>query len=172
VEKISLVVLSSLDTPLEKFVWDVSSLPTIPPGDLDSPCFPLILAILIYSIVNAVIQKQVLEDSLRAAMIRTAFSDANLSPLPEDCTFTLTIEMRDERIRPGNVYVSPIALQLTYKETTSPWMPAEQQPEPGQKNISIGGSTVPIRSVDVGPVRFEMWAEESRAKGKLPEKGD
>jgi len=51
-------------------------------------------------------------------------------------------------------------------------MPATQQPEPGEKHISIGGSTVPIRSVDVGPVRFEMWAEESRAKGKLPEKSD
>lgn len=54
--------------------------------------------------------------------------------------------------------------------TTSIWIPADQQPEPGQKHISIGGSTVPIRNVDVGPVRFEMWAEESRAKGKLPEK--
>ena len=46
-------------------------------------------------------------------------------------------------------------------------MPAAQQPEPGEKHISIGGSTVPIRSVDVGPVRFEMWAEESRAKGNF-----
>ena len=47
-------------------------------------------------------------------------------------------------------------------------MPAENQPPPGQKSIPIGGNTVPIRGVDVGPVRFEMWAEESRAKGKLP----
>jgi len=43
------------------------------------------------------------EDSLRAAMIRTAYSDTNLSPIPENCTFTLTIEMRDENVRPGNV---------------------------------------------------------------------
>lgn len=54
-------------------------------------------------IANAVIHRQALEDSLRAAMIRTAYSDANLSHLPEGCTFTLTIEMRDEHIRPGNV---------------------------------------------------------------------
>ena len=53
-------------------------------------------------ITNAVVQKQALEDSLRAAMIRTAYSDANLSPLPEDCTFTLAIEMRDDA-RPGKV---------------------------------------------------------------------
>ena len=51
-------------------------------------------------------------------------------------------------------------------------MPATQQPELGEKHITIGTSTVPIRSVDVGPVRFEMWAEESRAKGKLAEKQD
>jgi hypothetical protein len=38
VERISLVILSSLDTPLEKFIWDVSSLPVIPAGDIDSPC--------------------------------------------------------------------------------------------------------------------------------------
>ena len=36
-------------------------------------------------------------------MIRTAYSDTNLSPIPENCTFTLTIEMRDENVRPGNV---------------------------------------------------------------------
>jgi hypothetical protein len=33
---------------------------------------------------------------------------------------------------------------------------------------TVGGNTVPIRAIDVGPVRFEMWAEEARAKGKLP----
>lgn len=54
-------------------------------------------------IANAMIQKQALEDSLRAAMIRTAYSDANLSPIPDGCTFNLTIEMRDEQVRPGNV---------------------------------------------------------------------
>jgi hypothetical protein len=51
-------------------------------------------------------------------------------------------------------------------------MPASQQPEQGEKNVSIGGSTFPIRSVDVGPVRFEVWAEESRTKGKLPARND
>src|SRR5271154_3462019 len=37
VERLSLIILSSQDTPLEKFIWDVSSLPVIPPGDIDSP---------------------------------------------------------------------------------------------------------------------------------------
>jgi len=53
-------------------------------------------------IVDAVINRTALEDSLRAAMIRTAYSDANLSSLPDDCTFTLTIEVRDNQ-RPGKV---------------------------------------------------------------------
>ena len=124
--------------------------------------------------MNATLHRQQLEDSLRAAMIRTAYSDANLSPLPEDCTFTLTIEMRDENTRPGNVvpYVASLycsEITANEQETTSPWMLAEHQPAPGEKHISMGGNTVPIRNVDVGPVRFEMWAEESRTKGKLPE---
>jgi mitotic spindle assembly checkpoint protein MAD2B len=50
-----------------------------------------------------------LEDSLRAAMIRTAYSDANLSPLPDGCTFTLTIELREDTDRPGGT-VHPSAL--------------------------------------------------------------
>ena len=63
------------------------------------------------SITNAVIHKQSLEDSLRAAMIRTAYSDANFSPLPADCTFTLAIEMRDDA-RPGAVLPSPLSFKL------------------------------------------------------------
>jgi len=114
-----------------------------------------------------VIQKQALEDSLRAAMIRTAYSDSNLSPLPDDCTFTLTIEMREAHSRPGSVSI-PIQRLADEQDTTDPWIPATQQPEPGEKHVSVGGSTLPIRSVDVGPVRFEMWVEESRAKGKVP----
>jgi mitotic spindle assembly checkpoint protein MAD2B len=98
------VILSCLDIPLEKFVWDVSSLPVIPIGDIDSP-YSIHYVKVNFRIQNAVIHKQALEDSLRAAMIRTAYSDANLSPLPEECTFTLTIEMRDDSIRPGNVRV-------------------------------------------------------------------
>lgn len=58
------------------------------------------------------------------------------------------------------------------QDTTSPWIPAEQQPPPGEAYMPLGASVVPIRNVDVGPVRFELWAEESRAKGKLPEKSD
>jgi|SRR5215471_3217675 len=108
VERISLVILSSLDIPLEKFVWDVSSLPDIPLGDVDSPYFLSLKKLMATRITNAVIQKQALEDSLRAAMIRTAYSDANLSPLPDDCTFTLMIEMRDDLIRPGNVQFSKL----------------------------------------------------------------
>lgn len=37
VEKISFVILSPLDIPLEKFVWDVSGLPRIPAADIDTP---------------------------------------------------------------------------------------------------------------------------------------
>jgi len=40
-------------------------------------------------------------------MIRTAYSHTNLTPIPENCTFTLTIEMRDENTRPGNVLPNP-----------------------------------------------------------------
>ena len=120
--------------------------------------------------MDARINKTALEDSFRAAIIRTAYSDGNLSPLPEDCTYTITIELRDGHTRPGTSVLTS-RTELT-KESTSPWMPEERQPLPGEKPISIGGSTVPIRNVDVGPVRFEMWAEEARVKGKLPRRDD
>ena len=56
---------------------------------------------LIGRIENAEIETQNLEDSLRAALIRTAFSDANLSSIPEGCSFTITIEVREDTDRPG-----------------------------------------------------------------------
>ena len=102
--------------PLEKFVWDVSSLPVIPAGDIDSP-YLFILSSLTNKyrrIVDAAINGQALEDSFRAAIIRTAYSDANLSPLPEDCTYTLTIEVRDGHTRPGLTTVLPPALCLRF----------------------------------------------------------
>jgi hypothetical protein len=51
--------------------------------------------------VNSEIERQNLEDSLRAALIRTVFSDTKLSALPEGCSFTITIEVREETDRPG-----------------------------------------------------------------------
>jgi hypothetical protein len=70
-------------------------------------------------IVNATIRKQEVEDSLRAAMIRTAYSEANLTPIPENCTFTLTIEMRDENTRPGNVPPSSLSLCVLFHHNHS-----------------------------------------------------
>ena len=58
---------------------------------------------LIVRIENAGIERQALEDSLRAAIIRTAYADAKLSPLPDGSTFTLTIELREDTDRPGGI---------------------------------------------------------------------
>lgn len=110
-DKISLVILSPLDIPLEKFIWDVSSLPRIPAVDIDSPYRAPREKGVDWRIENAEIERQSLEDSLRAALIRTAFSDAKLSTLPEGCSFTLTIEVREETDRPGG-NVTPLPLSI------------------------------------------------------------
>ena len=71
---------------------------------------------LIVRIANAGIEKQALEDSLRAAIIRTAYADAKLSPLPEGCTFTLTIELREDTDHPGGIVLPlfPLVCLLCY----------------------------------------------------------
>jgi mitotic spindle assembly checkpoint protein MAD2B len=70
---------------------------------------------LTWRIANSEIERQNLGDSLRAALIRTAFSDAKLSTLPEGCSFTLTIEVREETDRPGGNVPPPVPLSQCFQ---------------------------------------------------------
>ncbi|KAI0600059.1 DNA-binding protein [Biscogniauxia sp. FL1348] len=99
------------------------------------------------------------DEQLRAAVRRLAYAGEKMAPLPDGCTFTVAVELRDEGEAPiGH---------------PQPWMPTQpnlqtkskQRREPGE---DIGGAkTTPLRVVEAGPLFFECWVEEGKAKVEL-----
>lgn len=155
--------------PLERFVFDLSNLPTVPIGELNTP---LVRG-------NGNDQDKVeakprvdLEEQLRAVMSKLAVCNQSLKPVPENCTYTVCIELKDE-VDP------PIG-------HPQPWIPAEPRSQSTivtkgneafggdlkkeiRKGEDVGGiNTVPLRAVDAADnFVFEMWIEEGKAKLEL-----
>jgi len=119
-----------------------------------------------------------LSEQFRAALTLLHTRCAKLAPLPEECSFNIAIEMKDEAEPPVG--------------HPQPWIPAEpslQRGSPGRHSIEglmwettqgssdkvekegqdLGGAKVtPIRTVQAGVLRFETWVEEGKAKFELP----
>ncbi|KAI0175844.1 DNA-binding protein [Hypoxylon sp. FL1284] len=99
------------------------------------------------------------DEQLRAAIRKLAYAGEKMAPLPEGCTFTIAVELRDEGEAPiGH---------------PQPWIPTQpnlqtkskEKQTPGQ---DVGGAkTIPIRFVEAGPLFFECWVEEGKAKEHL-----
>ncbi|KAJ0385394.1 hypothetical protein COL922a_006464 [Colletotrichum nupharicola] len=93
-------------------------------------------------------------EAYRGALRRISYAGEIKGPLPEGCTFTLAVELRDEAPAPiGH---------------PQPWIPSEPSLQPASKTnpvpgANIGGAaTTPLRSVEVGPLFFECWIEEGK----------
>ncbi|KAI0460130.1 HORMA domain-containing protein [Xylaria acuta] len=99
-----------------------------------------------------------IDEQLRAAVRRLAYVSEKMAPLPEGCTFTVAVELRDEAEAPiGH---------------PQPWVPTQpslqtvskDQQTPGE---DVGGAkTTPLRAVEAGPLFFECWVEEGKAKSE------
>lgn len=114
-----------------------------------------------------------LEAQFRAVLSRLSSASARLSALPKDseCSFTVSIEVRDDADRPVG--------RLEKEERK--WIAAEPEPwkeTDEQHRASEGGQlkaqavvapkmnrkTVPVRRLEAGELRMEVWVEESNAK--------
>ncbi|KJZ80005.1 hypothetical protein HIM_00719 [Hirsutella minnesotensis 3608] len=99
-------------------------------------------------------------ESLRAALRKLAYTADSLPPPPDESTFTLAVELRDQ---------APAPIQHPQL-----WVPSEphlQPPSrqnPGRGSALGGVSTVPIRSVQAGPLFFECWLEQGRSTVRAP----
>lgn len=122
-----------------------------------------------------------LPEQFRATLARLSTSLTRLNPLPEDCNFTLAIELRDE------------------EEVDAPigrgdrWIPAEPglQKERRRGGVGHGGfegssgdteadgfsmgeskkgkdlggvRTTPVRALEAGAFKMEVWIEEGKGK--------
>ncbi|GAO49492.1 hypothetical protein G7K_3641-t1 [Saitoella complicata NRRL Y-17804] len=148
VNRVSVIILSADETPMERFVFDVSSFPNIPEQEHNIPI----------SSTSATFTQSDLLEQFRATLIRIQQSATTLGKLPEDCTFTVAIELKEHEDKPA--------------QYPDPWIPAQPQ----QNGVQVNGESVrtrvttkPLRNIEIGPIKIDAWIEESRAKGKLKE---
>ncbi|KAI1079148.1 DNA-binding protein [Whalleya microplaca] len=99
------------------------------------------------------------DEQLRAAVRRLAFAGEKMAPLPDGCTFTIAVELRGEGEAPiGH---------------PQPWIPTQPSLQTNSKDgrppgEDVGGArTTPLRAVEAGPLFFECWVEEGKAKEEL-----
>ncbi|KAI2618749.1 DNA-binding protein [Hypoxylon sp. NC1633] len=100
-----------------------------------------------------------IDEQLRATIRKLVFASEKMGPLPGGCTFTVAMELRDEGEAPiGHP-------QLWIPTQSNLQAKSRDKQTPGH---DLGGArTTPIRTVEAGPLFFECWVEEGKAK-ELP----
>ncbi|KAL2819094.1 DNA-binding protein [Aspergillus granulosus] len=174
------IIISSLRTnqPLERYAFDLSGLPRVPPSEVhttfedrgnDSS-----------KGVAPASQTVDLEAQFRACLARLASACARLTPLPRDdeFSFTVCIEVREDALPPAGttteeqtwIVAEPGKVHL--RSCSAPYSVSKlrngepQQPPP---RVSNGrAKTVPVRRVEAGELRLELWVEEARQKFNEP----
>jgi mitotic spindle assembly checkpoint protein MAD2B len=146
VSRVALVVFSLKSEPLERYMFDISGFPKVPANEAHTQFDPQSATIL-HSVVD-------LEEQFRAAMQRISFASSRLPKLPDNCTFTLSVELNDDA-------EAPI-------QHPQPWIPSEPELQPAeprsnrQRGASLGaGHTIPIRKVEAGEFALELWIEQA-----------
>ncbi|EXJ55347.1 hypothetical protein A1O7_08274 [Cladophialophora yegresii CBS 114405] len=124
-----------------------------------------------------------LEAHFRATLSRVATSAARLMPLPEgpgapESSFTLALEVKDEADRPvGRMEKEErkwiAAEPASALNRPSPSVPPLEPQQNEQVLDKLSPRTHPVRLLEVGELRLEVWVEESAAKFEfdLPKAG-
>lgn len=109
--------------------------------------------------LQAGVSRADIEEQLRGTIRRLDYACSRLTPLPENCTYSIAVELRDEPDAEP-----PIG-------HPQPWIPSEPTLQTGETGGSqtvgadLGGvRSVPIRLVEAGEFVLEAWIEEGRAK--------
>lgn len=175
VERIAVCIFDTeRNVVLEKWTFDLRAFPVVEKVDRDTPFEKYVGG---NDDPNGSLTNKIniadLEAQFRAVLSRITSSSARLSALPQDreCSFTVSIELRDGADRPVG--------RLEKEERK--WIAAEPEPwgdegqpqngsdgdEQVKRNATAGkgkGKTVPIRRLEAGGLRMEVWVEESKAK--------
>ena len=151
VDRAVIVIYDKTDIPLERFVFDVSFFPYVPPEHQTTPLRQT------QSLPDDgiyILPLQDLEEQLRATMSRLSDCSSRLAPIPEGCTFALVIELKEDSRE------SPLG-------HPQPWIPV--QPNRTRANTSTHDQsqitkTTPLRSVEAGYMIFDTWIDEAAQK--------
>jgi mitotic spindle assembly checkpoint protein MAD2B len=109
-----------------------------------------------------------LSEQFRAALITLTTRASQLEPLPPDCSFNISMELKDEADvdppigHPQKWVPSQPSLQKIGRKGA---VLKEHEMHGRLEGEDLGGAKVtPIRTVEAGVFRFETWIEEGRAK--------
>lgn len=144
VQVVAVMLYTKFGKAVERYVFDVSRFPGVLPSNVDAPLERVGAS----GDKVAVVPTIDMDEQFRATMSKLANCSSRLRKLPEDCTFTVAIELKNESGRP------PIG-------HPQPWIPVQAN-QPKTSSLNAPDSTViPVRSVAAGDMIFESWIEEA-----------
>lgn len=168
------VIISSVRTnqPMERYAFDLSDFPHVSVGDIyttfeernkEDPTRP-----------STTTQTIDLEAQFRACLARLASACARLTPLPRDDEFgfTVCIEVREDALPPAGTtkeeqtWIVAEPGQVHVRSCTAPFSVSKlgSCSQPAIPKINGRAKTVPVRRVEAGELRLELWVEEARQK--------
>jgi len=156
-EKIAVVIYDPQDKPLERFMFDVSHFPVVPASEHLTPLERRDdkgEKVTVLPMID-------LEEQMRATMARLSDCGSVLRPVPEGCTFTVVVELKEESEPPIGHPQAWIPVQPGLQKTIR----KDDNDRPIDMGAELGGNKVtPLRSVSAGDMMFEMWIEEGKTK--------
>jgi mitotic spindle assembly checkpoint protein MAD2B len=113
-----------------------------------------------------------LSEQFRAALIALTSRTSRLEPLPPNCSFNISMELKDEAdVDPPIKHPQPwIPVQPSLQKTGRKATVRDEEEEQAREKAIDGGEDLggvkvtPIRAVEAGVFRFETWIEEGKAK--------
>lgn len=150
---VSVIILSlRTNQPMERYAFDLSRFPRVPSEqDLNTPFEE-----------RKEGEKKESADMVaqfRACLVRLASACGRLSPLPknhdeDEYGFTVCIELQDDAAPP---------VGSSHEEQA--WIAAEpSSTRTASEDARNSEKTVPVRRIEAGEMRLEMWVEEARQK--------
>ncbi|KAM3069377.1 hypothetical protein ACMFMG_005480 [Clarireedia jacksonii] len=160
ISSIAVVVFSASNECLERYVFDVGRFPVVPKEELFTE----------FEGPSGALRAVDVEEELRAVLRRLSYSAERLEDLPEGCTWSVVMEMKEEADapigHPQHFEPSPAELQLPDAgKGKRKGKEVDTGVSRGRVGRDRGGvKSTAIRAVEVGEFVMEAWIEEARAK--------
>ncbi|RMD43835.1 hypothetical protein DV735_g1272, partial [Chaetothyriales sp. CBS 134920] len=177
VDKVQLCIYETeQNRVLERWTFDVHALAAVSPRDQDMPFDEEDDA---NSSNNTPVNVADLEAVFRATLSRITATSARLRPLPlpssepsssnggskaPDCSFTLSIELRSAADRPVGRLDKLERAWIVAEPDSFEQPPSQQEVDGHRGGREWGATTTPVRRLEAGELRMEVWVEESAAK--------